>query len=279
MHRFLIRYVLVLLVALCSTLTTMAEEEPESVTNTAESTPVEATEEESSEPQEVKGETEDAASEAGQEAPEPADNTVEAEDAVEDAQPGTEEDETIEEDVVSSDDTGSRWMLSLQAGTGQASLTTTRLSFQRRWSTTWWEEGKWFLGGYTDYAVGHWWNDEELNTERFDREEQANEVTVVSFSPVYRLERHEPLWGSTYPYIDFGIGVAWLSESNIENSHELSRDLGGDFQFEDRFGIGGRFGKDKRKEFGYTLIHYSNAGYDDVNTGITLHFLRYAFSF
>lgn len=77
-----------------------------------------------------------------------------------------------------------------------------------------------------------------------------------------------------WPYVELGIGLSLLSQKEIG-----SRNLGMHFQFEDRFGIGVRFGENREYDFGYKAVHFSNAYLGSVNHGINLHLLTIGYWF
>jgi lipid A 3-O-deacylase len=70
------------------------------------------------------------------------------------------------------------------------------------------------------------------------------------------------------PFIEAGIGVAVFADTQIED-----RDLGSMFQFEDRLGVGLRFGRGHT--LGLRAIHYSNAGIKTPNDGVEVYSLYY----
>lgn len=68
------------------------------------------------------------------------------------------------------------------------------------------------------------------------------------------------------PYLDLGVGPNWFSATEL-NGVDVSTHL----QFSPFAGIGVRFGRHRRYELGYRLMHFSNAGIEDPNPGLNYH--------
>lgn len=131
--------------------------------------------------------------------------------------------------------------------------TTYRLGLQFNWGTSWWQSDVGRLTGYWSGAYTYWKGDETVSN------------NSLSFSPVFVYEFSSQ---TVKPYIELGVGVAIFSGTEIEEN-----DLGGAFQFEDRFGVGLRFAGGH--EVGIRATHYSNAGITSENDGIESYALHY----
>ncbi len=118
-----------------------------------------------------------------------------------------------------------------------------------------WENG--FLSGYVEGSLNRWIHDK-------------NSVTAIGASPVVACYFGQP--GSRIlPYVELGIGAAFLSETRIGN-----RDMASAFQFEDRIGAGIRY---DRFDINFRYMHYSNAGLKYPNDGIDIFLLTAGFGF
>jgi len=124
--------------------------------------------------------------------------------------------------------------------------------FQRNFS----ESATGRFTGYWDTAYTYWQGDETASNHS------------LSLAPVFVYE----FAGETIkPYIEAGIGVAFFSDTELEDNK-----LGSSFQFEDRLGFGVRF---NGQEIGVRALHYSNAGLSSNNDGVENYSLHYAMTF
>lgn len=88
-------------------------------------------------------------------------------------------------------------------------------------------------------------------------------VRVLGTTGVLRWE-HAPVAGLR-PFADFGLGVGGLSEKSINGN----RDFGGKFEFNEILQVGVRFGPHSQWEFNLRAQHFSNAGTNPPNDGMT----------
>ena len=124
--------------------------------------------------------------------------------------------------------------------------------FQRNFS----ESATGRFTGYWDTAYTYWQGDETASNHS------------LSLAPVFVYE----FAGETIkPYIEAGIGVAFFSDTELEDNN-----LGSSFQFEDRLGFGVRF---NGQQIGVRALHYSNAGLSSNNDGVENYSLHYAMTF
>ncbi|MBS0373701.1 MAG: acyloxyacyl hydrolase [Proteobacteria bacterium] len=71
--------------------------------------------------------------------------------------------------------------------------------------------------------------------------------------------------GAVRPFADFGLGIGGLSETAINGN----RDFGGKFEFNEIIQCGVRFGRNEQWEFNLRGQHFSNAGLNPPNDGMT----------
>lgn len=143
---------------------------------------------------------------------------------------------------------------------GAAGTRALRLGLAKTWDSEWAIVNSWNLNGYWDlgfYAL-----------RRSSKEDVAtnNKLLGVSLAPMFRFERVDPLWANQWPYIEVGVGIAQLSKRTIG-----LRELGTNFQFEDKLGFGLRFGHALQYDLSYKIVHFSNFYLGHKNHGINLH--------
>ncbi len=146
---------------------------------------------------------------------------------------------------------------SIEAGSSSESTATLRAGAQWAFDSQWYASETGHLSGYWDLGYTYWDGDD------------ASSNHSVSFSPVLV---YEFAGESVKPYLEFGIGAAVFSSTELEDQR-----LGSAFQFEDRLGVGLRFGD--QHDLGLRVYHYSNADIKDPNDGVENVTLRYRLSF
>lgn len=107
---------------------------------------------------------------------------------------------------------------------------------------------------YFDGGFSHFW---VTNTPHHST------LNIYSVAPVLRYTMPEYL--PVCPYIEASIGLAYLNHTRLDN-----RNLGIHFAFQDRLGVGVRFGETKQLSVGFHIAHYSNAHFSGHNSGFTL---------
>lgn len=95
--------------------------------------------------------------------------------------------------------------------------------------------------------------------------ERATDLTAATAGPMFRWQPRKALWKSVLPYTEIGVGLSWLSETEIEG-----RMLSLHFQFEDKCGLGMRFGSQQQYDIALRAYHYSNASIKRPNSGVNL---------
>lgn len=116
----------------------------------------------------------------------------------------------------------------------------------------------------------HW----ETGYTHWSADSGANQdIDVFSISPIFTYELGSADQGYV-PYVDFSIGIAYLSDTEIG-----SKKLGQHFQFDDRLSVGVRFGGELEHDVALGVRHVSNASMDDDNDGFDAVSLAYSFRF
>ncbi len=151
----------------------------------------------------------------------------------------------------------------------KADISNTRISLKWDWNRDFLESSGWKLGGYFDLGYSRWRS--HLSDEDQPSPDGADKAWAASFSPVFRLE---PEISSTFvPFLDFGVGVSYQSEKDLEKKLKSPINMGGHTQFEIRTVAGVRFGRLKQFELSYGWFHYSNANLHPQNEGLDFQLL------
>lgn len=126
-----------------------------------------------------------------------------------------------------------------------------RLAWHKAWSNRWLVTAAGEISGFHTISLNHW-------------QGRDGSLDAIAYSPVfvYRFRRQ------IYPYVKFGIGGAWLSDTSI-----ATRNLGSHLQFEDQLGLGWKWG---RSDLSLVYMHYSNGGFAHPNRGVDMLVLSYA---
>lgn len=166
--------------------------------------------------------------------------------------------------------------VSLGAGSGEADLTVYRAALQWPWQRRWLEAGGWFVGGYWELSLSYWENDVAPSSFPQGRPRGGGEVLIGAVTPVFRWQRAEPYGNGVLPFVEAAVGLSLFSDDRITRTNggvSAPLDLGGHLQFEDRLGVGLRFGRGQRWELSYRRLHYSNGGIWERNDGVNLNLL------
>ncbi len=153
------------------------------------------------------------------------------------------------------------WGVSMSSGFGAANIVPVRLGIQKEFDKQWYVEREWPVSAYCEASFY------SMHGKKGRKADSNKHLVAVAVSPVVRLQRAEKMQMG-WPYVELGIGVSWVSKKEIGG-----RDLGIHFQFEDRLGVGVRFGEKQAYDIGYKAIHFSNAYLGPSNHGINLHVL------
>lgn len=147
------------------------------------------------------------------------------------------------------------YSISADIGRANGNIDGYRLGLQKEF-TDWLHGHDIPLSGYIEGSLNYW-------------ESSDDESYAIAISPVFVL----PLCDSCNytPYIEAGIGIAFISEKKIDD-----RDLSSSFQFENRVGVGI---KTKEIDFHVRYIHYSNGSTSQPNDGLDFFLAGMAFKF
>lgn len=140
------------------------------------------------------------------------------------------------------------WGVSLGYGQSTDNIDVYRAGILKQWSVTWFENRAGHVGGYFELSYSRW-------------EHGGDDVNAVALSPVFQYLFHveSATW---YPYIEAGIGLAYIDDYTINN-----RDLSTNLLFEDRVGVGIKV---NNVDISFRYIHYSNAGLKEPNNGVDI---------
>nr|WP_320192341.1 acyloxyacyl hydrolase [uncultured Desulfobacter sp.] len=138
--------------------------------------------------------------------------------------------------------------VSLGYGQSMDNIDIYRAGLLKQWDVKWFETKVGYANGYFELSYNRW-------------ENGGDDVNAVALSPVFQYVFHAggAIW---YPYIEAGIGIAYLDDYMIND-----RDLSSNFLFEDRVGVGVRI---KNMDISFRYMHYSNAGLKEPNNGIDI---------
>jgi lipid A 3-O-deacylase len=144
----------------------------------------------------------------------------------------------------------SEFGVSLGIGKSNNDIDFYRVGLVKKWDVRWLENQNrtGYLDGYFELSFNRWhYNDDKING--------------IALSPVFQY-MFNPYKKDWYPYLEGGIGVAYLDSYEIKG-----RDLSSHFQFEDRIGVGLRF---KKLDLSFRYMHYSNASIKGPNDGVDI---------
>lgn len=150
--------------------------------------------------------------------------------------------------------------ISLGMGTARGSIEIFRVGFQKQFGESWFESRVGCLSGYHEMSLSN-------------LEHREESIRQIAYSPVFTYS-FPGLTEIVSPYIEGGIGISLLSDKMISG-----RDLSTYFQFEDRIGVGLRFGRTHIHDLNIRYMHYSNASIKQPNDGIDMLMVSYSCSF
>ncbi|MDB2331595.1 acyloxyacyl hydrolase [Alteromonas sp.] len=94
---------------------------------------------------------------------------------------------------------------------------------------------------------------------------------AASLTPVFKKQIAS--WNDDYPvYVEAGIGVSYIGDQEI-----AGKDIGSNYQFEDRLGI--LVELDESHDIAMRYMHFSNGGFNNNNPGLDFLSLSYAYRF
>jgi len=132
-----------------------------------------------------------------------------------------------------------------------------RVALRKEWSLDWYQDE---IGRFSAYADASWnlWRD------------AGEDLQALALSPVLRFDfANGP--GGLIPYLEVGIGAAYLTQSHLDEQR-----LGTRFQFEDRAGLGMR---SQQWDLALRVMHYSNGGIKKPNDGFSMVMVNLGYRF
>lgn len=152
--------------------------------------------------------------------------------------------------------------IAFSSGQGIHEIIPYRFSLSWDAGPIWREESLWGLNLILENSFAVWNGPRRADL----APERATDLNAATMGPMLRWQRRQAL-GSSHivPYTELGVGLSWLSETEIEG-----RVLSLHFQFEDKFGVGARFGEKQQYDFALRAYHYSNASIKRPNSGINM---------
>ena len=157
----------------------------------------------------------------------------------------------------------------IATGWGTANLVPLRLNLQQSVSTFYNPDPEriWPFMGYMDGSF-YYLGSGSSNKKKFKRA-TAKHLKAYSLGGFFRFSRDPTFLNEhAWPYIDAGLGAAWLSKEKIVGRH-----LGMHFQVETKLGCGIRWGSQRQFDIGYRYTNFSNGFLTHPNDTINLHML------
>jgi len=133
-------------------------------------------------------------------------------------------------------------------------------------NTHWLNAGNWYQSPGFELVAGYWFGHEGTT--------QVDSLHEAGLTANVRTLHHRRAGQWLLPFVDFGMGIHYLTEDRIENKR-----LGNQWQIGSNLGMGLLFGRDGNYEVGMRASHLSNAGTSHTNWGINYYLLRLAYHF
>lgn len=151
------------------------------------------------------------------------------------------------------------WGVAISSGHGTRYVRPYRFSLSKTYGPIWLEESAWPLHFTWENSIAHWHSDPAPYPGG------PSSLNLVTTGPMFRFQKATPIAG-LLPYIEGGVGASWLSETEIGG-----RKLSLHFQFEDKIGVGMRFGPSQALDITFRLHHYSNGSLKTPNSGMNMY--------
>lgn len=116
------------------------------------------------------------------------------------------------------------------------------------------------LSVYAESSINFW---------KYGSPEHYDSNFVISLSPILQYSICSCADGEIYA--EAGIGISLLDDTQFAGKNVSTH-----YQFEDRLGIGYRFGKQFSHSLALRYFHYSNAGFKKPNPGLDFISLSYS---
>lgn len=122
---------------------------------------------------------------------------------------------------------------------------------------------RWRIIPLWESSLGYW--DGEVD----NRKGGASHILALTTGPMFRFQYKLDAKEKYVGYLELGIGASWLSDTTISG-----RQLSTHFQFEDKLGLGLRFGEQQQYDIGLRATHYSNGSIKRPNNGVNMLLLN-----
>jgi len=151
-----------------------------------------------------------------------------------------------------------------QLGSG-ASTHAWSTGWQWDWKSHWQLAESLSLTGYWELSLGRWYAENSWH-----HSERVWTTQIATIPAVRLTDAWQPDW-----YADFGVGPSLLVPLYITRERTFSTE----FNFQTHLAIGRTLGMRGQHDLSVRIDHYSNAGLDQPNPGVTLYEMRYSLHF
>ncbi len=152
--------------------------------------------------------------------------------------------------------------VAFSSGQGIQDIKPYRFAVSWDFGPIWRNEEMWGLNAVWESSFAIWDGPERASL----TPDRAIKLNAFTSGPMFRWQRQQSFSRNhIVPYAELGVGLSWLSETEIQG-----RILSLHFQFEDKFGLGFRFGKHQQFDFALRAYHYSNCSIKRPNSGVNL---------
>lgn len=145
--------------------------------------------------------------------------------------------------------------ISIGIGKGDEDITAYRISGFQDWQKNLNISSNWLLKGFWEISLSNWNSNNSVHHDN-------HTITLFALSPVFVIQNTSL---SFLPYVQAGIGGAWLSDTEIGR-----KELSTHFQFEDRIGVGFHLGREHAFNLNFSAFHFSNGSIKQPNEGVNL---------
>lgn len=153
--------------------------------------------------------------------------------------------------------------IAFSSGQGIDNIVPYRLSLGWDFGPVWRKQSLWGLNVLWESSFAIW--------NGLQRLAKVNNLNAATSGPLLRWQRQVPLPGTRIvPYSELGVGFSWLSKREIQG-----RMLSLHFQFEDKIGVGLRFGNKQQYDVALRAYHYSNCSLRRPNSGVNLAMMSF----
>lgn len=159
--------------------------------------------------------------------------------------------------------------IAFSSGQGIESIVPYRFALSWDLGPLWHKQASWRLNLIWENSFAFWNGPHKPDL----APDETTDLNAATTGPMFRWQPREALWkGRLLPYTEIGVGASWLSKTEIEG-----RILSLHFQFEDKVGLGMRFGSKQQYDIAVRAYHYSNASIKRPNCGINLAMASFGF--